>query len=100
MFKHLFYRIKAFIATAIAPSPEAALKHLARTSAALSMSAKAYGNALNAENDLRVESYMRQYDNDNKERAVREASDNRTAAVHSRKARAERVAARIDEILA
>jgi hypothetical protein len=99
-FKHLFYRVKATVAAFLAPSPEAALKALTRTSTALVASVKGYNAALNAERDLRLESYVRQYDVQAAENAVREASDGRTESLTEAKARAQRVAERIDAILA
>lgn len=74
MFKHLFYRIKAFLITLFTPTPE---KVVANAVAVLEATVANYEAALDAEADLRLESYNRQFNSSNRESALRVLSDDR-----------------------
>lgn len=75
MFKLLFYRIKAFLITQFTPTPE---KVVAKAIAVLEATVANYEAAIDAEADLRLESYNRQFNADNREVALRTLSNDRT----------------------
>ena len=96
MFKKLFYRIKALFIYLFTPSAD---KVIAKTIGILETVTANYDAALDAEADLRLASYNRQFDISNQERAVRDLSDERARSIRSQRMSATYAADRLKDIM-
>jgi hypothetical protein len=94
MFKKLFYRIKAFFISLFTPSAD---KVIAKTIGILETVTANYDAALDAEADLRLASYNRQFDISNQERLVRDLSDDRARSIRSQRMSAAYAADRLKD---
>lgn len=96
MIKHLFYRAVARLLAFVTPNP---MRMSAAAYATLESIAKNYEKILELETDTRLASYNRQFSVDTRERALRDASAERTSAAREDLEIARYAAERLKETL-
>jgi hypothetical protein len=96
MIKHLFYRVVSFLLSLFTPNP---LRVSEAAYATLERIAKNYEKMLDAETDIRLASYNRQFSADTRERALRDLSDGRTNIIRENRETAQFAADRLKDIM-